>query len=85
MCFDGTQFIPWRMAEGRMPLTTVTYLLASRDGSLWIGTTHGLARLKDGQYFEYTRPNDRAGINKIFEDLWENMGDAVHSALKDAL
>ena len=29
---------------------SVTSLLRSRDGALWVGTTHGLARLRDGRW-----------------------------------
>src|SRR5262249_30030370 len=56
--FDGVKFSPWSPPPGES-LPGVRFqegaLLGARDGSLWIGTSGGLSRLKDGHLFNYTR------------------------------
>jgi signal transduction histidine kinase/ligand-binding sensor domain-containing protein len=65
--FDGVRFIRWTPPNHQsLPSMSFTSILAARDGSLWIGTTEGLARWKDGQLTNYA-PNI-AGINSILED-----------------
>jgi ligand-binding sensor domain-containing protein len=50
MRFDGVRFMPWQPPQGQnLPGTHFSAVLGSRDESLWIGTTRGLARWKDGQ------------------------------------
>jgi len=49
-------------------LRQFTALLGASDGSLWIGTSHGLGRLKDGQFHSHSKPGDRWGIFSIIED-----------------
>src|SRR5262249_14139476 len=44
------------------------FMLAGRDGSLWIATTGGLTRLKDGQLFNYSPASGGWGASCIFED-----------------
>ena len=42
--FDGVRFVPWiPPGDEQLPSPVVTDLLASRDGSLWIGTRAGLS------------------------------------------
>ena len=55
--FDGVNFVPWE-APRDIPflLRHVTALLGASDGSLWIGTSRGFGRLKDGHFHSYTRP-----------------------------
>lgn len=55
--FDGVSFVH---AEGLdavigQRVDEVTSLLSARDGSLWVGTTFGLAHLKDGAWTTYDR------------------------------
>jgi signal transduction histidine kinase/ligand-binding sensor domain-containing protein len=65
--FDGVRFVRWTPPNHQsLPNMSITSLLAARDGSLWIGTSAGLARWKDGQLTNYA-PNI-AGINSIMED-----------------
>jgi len=67
--FDGVRFVPWTPPKGTTFPGNFTFLLGSRDGSLWIGTRYGLTRFKDGQLSIYkTGPNDQAGISVISED-----------------
>lgn len=49
--FDGVNFVPWT-APRDIPflLRHVTPLLGASDGSLWVGTSHGLGRLKEGHF-----------------------------------
>jgi signal transduction histidine kinase/ligand-binding sensor domain-containing protein len=68
--FDGVRFTPWTPPEGQfLPGSGISYLLGSRDGSLWIGTTSGLSHLKDGQLFNYAGQSGSSGIGVIIEDL----------------
>jgi signal transduction histidine kinase/ligand-binding sensor domain-containing protein len=47
--FDGVRFVAWRPPDdSRLPSTNIVSLHGTRDGSLWVGTTRGLARWKDG-------------------------------------
>ena len=72
--FDGVNFVPW-MAPRDIPflLRNFPTLLGANDGSLWIGTSHGLGRLKDGEFHSYSRPGDRWGIFSIIEDHTGNI------------
>ena len=49
--FDGVRFVSWRppTSTALSSDTAIVKLLGTRDGSLWIGTSLGLARLKDGE------------------------------------
>jgi signal transduction histidine kinase/ligand-binding sensor domain-containing protein len=67
--FDGVNFVPWTpLRDIPFLLRQFTALLGGSDGSLWIGTSHGLGRLKDGQFRSYSKPGDRWGIFSIIED-----------------
>jgi len=69
MRFDGVRFMPWQPPQGQnLPGTHFSALLGSRHGSLWIGTTRGLARWKDGQLRTYTDLEHPAAIFAIIED-----------------
>jgi len=66
--FDGVRNIPWRPPpDQHLPSSTVTRLIAARDGTLWIGTWNGLASWKNGKLTQYT---ELAGlvINALVED-----------------
>lgn len=66
--FDGVKFSPWTPPQGRAwPDSGPKMIRAARDGSLWVGTSGGLSRIKDDQLFNY--PGLRgAGISEIIED-----------------
>jgi streptogramin lyase len=67
--FDGVRFAPWQPPQGQnLPGTHFSAVFGSRDGSLWIGITRGLARWKDGQLRTYTDLEHPAGISAIIED-----------------
>ncbi len=51
----------WQTAQG-LPSNTVTSILQTRDGWLWIGTTHGLARF-DGR--EFTTLGESDGLPSL--------------------
>src|SRR5262245_55470860 len=69
--FDGVKFNPWSpppgesLGGGRFQEGA---LLAARDGSLWIGTSSGLSRLKDGHLFNYTTTARSPAVAAIAED-----------------
>jgi len=66
MRFDGVRFVPWTPPPEGPALTHGVYSLgASRDGSLWIGSSE-LMRWKDGKLSNY--PKLDARINAILED-----------------
>jgi signal transduction histidine kinase/ligand-binding sensor domain-containing protein len=66
MRFDGVRFVPWSPPPEGPVLTQGVYSLgASRDGSLWIGSSV-LMRWKDGKLSSY--PNLNGRINAILED-----------------
>ncbi len=67
--FDGVKFTLWSPPPGEsLPSAGFGGLLGARDGSLWIGTTGGLSRLKDGHLFNYTTTARSPGIAAIVED-----------------
>jgi signal transduction histidine kinase/ligand-binding sensor domain-containing protein len=67
--FDGVKFSPWSPPPGEsLPSPGFDALLGARDGTLWIGTTAGLSRLKDGHLFNYTTTERSPGIAAIVED-----------------
>jgi PAS domain S-box-containing protein len=67
MRFDGVRFVSWQPPEGKeLPSSRINSLLGARDGSLWIGTSVGLARWQNGNLTAY---RDAPGsIMAILED-----------------
>jgi len=66
--FDGVRAIPWESpARDQLPSSSVSSLMVSRDGKLWIGTRKGLASLKDGQLTTYSAFAGRR-IESLLED-----------------
>jgi hypothetical protein len=51
--FDGMRMVSWTPPPGEQLPGTPTHLVGARDGTLWIGTTGGLASLKDGRLTQY--------------------------------
>src|SRR6202022_4434602 len=67
MRFDGVRFVAWRPPEGKeLPSSRITSLLGARDGSLWIGTSMGLAGWRNGNLTNYRDPT--GSIMAILED-----------------
>jgi ligand-binding sensor domain-containing protein/signal transduction histidine kinase len=71
------QFDVWQTDEG-LPQSTVTSILQTRDGYLWLGTQNGLVRF-DGIHFKVFNENNTPAIKndrmaRLFEDrqgtLW---------------
>jgi len=67
MRFDGVRFVSWQPPQGiELPSSRINSLLGARDGSLWIGTSMGLARWRNGNLTNY---KDATGsIMAILED-----------------
>jgi signal transduction histidine kinase/ligand-binding sensor domain-containing protein len=66
--FDGVRTVPWQPAgDQHLPSSFIFSLLASRDGTLWIGTLNGLASWKDGKLTHYPQLTGHY-IYKILED-----------------
>ena len=51
--FDGVRMVPWTPPPGQQLPGTPEYLIGARDGTLWIGTTGGLASLRKGRLTQY--------------------------------
>jgi len=68
--FDGVKFRRWTPPNGQsLPSGgTLNCVLGARDGSLWIGTSIGLARWKDGRLTNYPATAGTPGIYAILED-----------------
>ena len=65
--FDGNQFASYVIPKGTRPGRSIGSLFGSHDGTLWIGGSGGLGRIKDGKLLTL-EPTDGAGINIILED-----------------
>ena len=66
--FDGVRATPWQPpADQHLPSNTIWSLLTARDGTLFIGTTKGLASWKDGKLTQYA---ELAGqlVGRLLED-----------------
>jgi len=77
--FDGIRAVPWRPPNGQLPSNDIPTLLVTRDGTFWIGTTKGLASLKDGKLTTYSELNG----SRIFA-LLEDRNGAVWAATREA-
>ena len=67
MRFDGVRFVPWVEPEGKhLPQPSIYSLLGAKDGSLWIGTGHGIAHWANGELTNY--PSVVGRVNSIQED-----------------
>jgi signal transduction histidine kinase/ligand-binding sensor domain-containing protein len=64
--FDGVTLTPLLPQKSFPTDAGINWLLGSRDGSLWMGTYHGLYRLKDGEAF--ASPITKGGVESILED-----------------
>jgi signal transduction histidine kinase/ligand-binding sensor domain-containing protein len=64
--FDGVTMTPVLPQKSFPTESGISWLLGSRDGSLWMATYRGLSRLKDGEAFSF--PIRRGGVESILED-----------------
>jgi len=66
--FDGARFLPWTPPPGKHLLSPdIGFLLAARDGSLWIGTSLGLSHWTNKDLINYSSYAN-ASITSIIED-----------------
>jgi signal transduction histidine kinase/ligand-binding sensor domain-containing protein len=77
--FDGVRAVPWMPPNGQLPSNDIPTLLVTRDGTFWIGTTKGLASLKDGKLTTYSELNG----SRIFA-LLEDRNGTVWAATREA-
>ena len=79
--FDGVRFVKWMPAPGEsLPSNSLWYLFGARDGSLYVGTDRGLARITSGHVYNY--PDSPRWPGPFVEDAMGNvwMGvSGVHS------
>jgi signal transduction histidine kinase/ligand-binding sensor domain-containing protein len=78
--FDGLHPALWEPpANQHLPAGIIRSLLVARDGTLWIGSTGGLASLKDSRLTQY-RDFDREIVFALLEDrdgtVWAGTGGA---------
>jgi len=71
-------------AEDGLPQSSVFSVIQTRDGYLWLGTAHGLARF-DGFRFQVFDANNTPGLNSshivyLFEDSRTNLWIGMESA-----
>jgi signal transduction histidine kinase/ligand-binding sensor domain-containing protein len=64
--FDGVTLTPVLPRKSFPTDEGISWLLGSRDGSLWMATYRGLYRLKDGEAFSLSIK--RGGVQSILED-----------------
>jgi ligand-binding sensor domain-containing protein len=66
--FDGVRTFPWQAPQGQsLPDLRIRCLLASRDGTLWIGTWNGLASWGAGKLVTYSQL-DGVSVNSLHQD-----------------
>jgi signal transduction histidine kinase/ligand-binding sensor domain-containing protein len=54
--FDGVRAVPWQPTQGQqLPSDAIRKLLVGRDGTLWIGTSNGIASWKDGKLAQHPK------------------------------
>ena len=52
--FDGVRNVLWQPPpDQQLPSTTISTLVAARDGALWVGTWSGLVSWKNGKLTQY--------------------------------
>src|ERR1700733_10759377 len=68
--FGGVRAVPWHPPpQGQqLPSNSVFSLLTARDGTLWIGTSKGLASWKDGKLIQYPQLAGQFVRAPMFED-----------------
>jgi ligand-binding sensor domain-containing protein len=76
---DGVRNVSFQPPPGQqLPSTQIFSLLAARDGTLWIGTSKGLASWKDGKLTQFAELDD----HYIFKLLEDHEGSVWASGMK---
>jgi ligand-binding sensor domain-containing protein len=82
MRISGGQLQPYHFRDEATVLDWIYSLCASSDGAIWVGTNHGIFRIKDGDYREWTTPEGLLTnqVDSVTEDaegnIWAgNLGD----------
>ena len=66
--FDGVRTVPWQPPPGEhLPSSDIRSMVAARDGTLWIGTAHGLVSWKYGKLSHYPELDGR-DVYSMLED-----------------
>ena len=66
--FDGVRAVPWQPSpDQHLPSNDIYALLVAHDGTVWIGTTKGLASWKDGKLTQYAELAEQY-IFRLLED-----------------
>ena len=76
--FDGIRFTHWNPPVGeRLPGQDVSSLLGARNGSLYVGTELGLARVTNGHVYQYPEKQRLPGpfLEDAHDDIWMGQGD----------
>ena len=75
--FDGVRAVRWQRPDQPLPSNDVLHAFPARDGTLWIGTSHGLASWKKGKLTQYPELADLR-IFSVLEDrdgtVWVGVG-----------
>jgi PAS domain S-box-containing protein len=75
MRVSGGQLQPYHFRDEETVLDWIYSLCASRDGAIWVGTNHGIFRIKDGDYREWTTPEGLLTnqVDSVTEDAEGNI------------
>ncbi|NYF90151.1 hypothetical protein RBB79_11270 [Tunturiibacter empetritectus] len=76
--FDGIRFTHWTPPVGeRLPGQDVSQLFGARDGSLYVGTELGLARVTNGHVYDYPEKQRLPGpfLEDSDNEIWMGQGD----------
>ena len=77
--FDGVRFVKWMPAPGEsLPSNSLWFLFGARDGSLYVGTDRGLARITSGHVYNY--PDSPRWPGPFVEDAMGNVWMGVSGA-----
>jgi len=77
--FDGVRFVRWMPQPGEsLPSNSLWYLFGSSDGSLYVGTDRGLARITAGHVYDY--PDSLRWPGPFVEDAKGNVWMGVSGA-----
>ena len=86
--WDGKALTPFTINDG-LPSDSVTAFLQTRDGTIWIGTTAGIARFDSERFVPVTNTNGTvpAYVRSLYEDsdgtLWIGTYDSGITRFKD--
>jgi PAS domain S-box-containing protein len=75
MRISGGELQPYHFRDEATVLDWIYSLCASSDGAIWVGTNHGIFRIKDGDYREWTTPDGLLTnqVDSVTEDAEGNI------------